>query len=83
MESARYDQILHRPAVPENFCNNGGVLDFFIDGAHVEGLFPGKNYTRDKFSCQLSDRMPVRIQTNVDTDAFRLTQLMQGAKRGD
>jgi len=81
--SARYDQILHRPTVPENFCNNGGVLDFFIDDAHIEGLFPGKDYTRDKFSFQLSDHLPVWIQINVDIDTFRLTQLMQGAKKDD
>src|SRR5215203_3489737 len=77
-KDARYDQILHRPTVPENFCNNGGVLDFFIDDAHIEELFPGKKYTRDKFSFQLSDHMPVWIQINVDIDTFRLTQLLQG-----
>jgi len=79
-KDARYDQILHRPTVPENFCNNGGVLDFFIDDAHIDDLFPGKNYTRDKFTYQMSDHLPVWIQINVDIDTFRLTQLMQGAK---
>jgi len=59
-------------------CNDGGVLDFFIDDAHTDELFPGKNYTRDKFSFQLSDHMPVWIQINVDIDTFRLTQLLQG-----
>ncbi len=82
-KDARYDQILHRPTVPENFCNNGGVLDFFIDDAHIEELFPGKNYTRDKFSFQMSDHMPVWIQINVNIETFRLTQLMQCAKKGD
>ena len=81
--SARYDQILHRPTVPEHFCNKGGVLDFFVDDAHIEELFPGKNYTREKFTYQLSDHLPVWIQVNVDIDGFRLTQLMQGAKKGD
>ncbi|HEX7315894.1 MAG TPA: endonuclease/exonuclease/phosphatase family protein [Pyrinomonadaceae bacterium] len=79
-KDARYDQILHRPTVPENFCNNGGVLDFFIDDAHIEELFPGKNYTRDKFSFQLSDHMPVWIQINVDIDTYRLEQIVQDAK---
>ncbi|MGI8437071.1 MAG: hypothetical protein ACR2NX_09240 [Chthoniobacterales bacterium] len=39
---ARFDQILHRATVPENFTNRGGALDFFIDDAHIEELFPGK-----------------------------------------
>lgn len=78
--SARYDQILHRPTVPDNFCNKGGVLDFFVDDAHIEELFPGKNYTREKFTYQLSDHLPVWIQVNVDIDEFRFEQLMQGAK---
>ena len=77
-KDARYDQILHRPTVPENFCNNGGVLDFFIDDAHIEELFPGKNYDRAKFTYQLSDHLPVWIQINVDIDEFRLEQLMKG-----
>ena len=69
--------------MPESFCNNGGVLDFFIDDAHIEELFPGKNYTRDKFSFQMSDHMPVWIQINVNIDTFRLTRLMQCGKKGD
>ena len=77
-KDSRYDQILHRPTVPENFCNNGGVLDFFIDDAHIEELFPGKNYTRNKFTYQLSDHLPVWIQIKVDIDEFRLEQLMKG-----
>ena len=43
---ARYDQILHLPTVPENFTNTGGALDFFIDDASIDELFPGKNYSR-------------------------------------
>jgi endonuclease/exonuclease/phosphatase family metal-dependent hydrolase len=82
-KDARYDQILHRPTVPENFCNNGGVLDFFVDDAHIEELFPGKNYTRDRFSFQMSDHMPVWIQINVNIDTFRLDQIVQGAKKDE
>jgi endonuclease/exonuclease/phosphatase family metal-dependent hydrolase len=76
-KDARYDQILHRPTVPEHFCNHGGVLDFFIDDAHIEELFPGKNYDRAKFTYQMSDHLPVWIQINVDIDSYRLEQLMQ------
>ena len=80
-KDARYDQILHRPTVPEHFCNNGGVLDFFIDDAHIDELFPGKNYSRSKFSFQMSDHLPIWIQINVDIDTYRLDQIVQGGKK--
>jgi hypothetical protein len=76
----RYDQILHRATVPENFCNSGGVLDFFIDDAHIDELFPGKNYDRQKFTFQMSDHLPVWIQIGTDIEGFRLSQIIQGAK---
>ncbi len=74
---ARYDQILHRATVPENFTNHGGALDFFIDDAHIEELFPGKNYTRQKFTYQMSDHFPVWIQIKTDIDGFRFEQIVQ------
>jgi len=77
---ARYDQILHLPTVPANFTNDGGVLDFFIDDAHIDELFPGKKYTRDKFTYQMSDHMPVWIQVKTDIEGFRLDQIIKEAK---
>jgi endonuclease/exonuclease/phosphatase family metal-dependent hydrolase len=77
---ARYDQILHLPTVPENFTNDGGALDFFIDNAHIDQLFPGKNYTREKFTYQMSDHLPVWIQIKTDIDGFRLNQIVQDGK---
>ena len=53
---------LHLPTVPENFTNAGGAVDFHIDDAHIEGLFPGRGYTREKFTYQMSDHFPVWIQ---------------------
>ena len=76
-QDARYDQILHLPTVPENFTNAGGALDFHIDDAHIEELFPGKNFTRDKFTYQMSDHMPVWIQVKTDIEGFRLNQIIQ------
>lgn len=70
-----------RPTVPDNFCNKGGVLDFFIDDTHIEELFPGRSYSRQKFSFQMSDHMPVRIQINTDIDTYRLDQIVQGGDR--
>lgn len=54
----RYDQILHLSTVPENLTNAGGVLDFFIDAAHIVELFAGKKYIRAKFTFQRSEHMP-------------------------
>ena len=74
---ARYDQILHLPTIPDNFTNCGGALDFFIDDAHIDELFPGKNYSRQKFTFQMSDHLPIWIQVKTDIDGFRLNQIVQ------
>jgi endonuclease/exonuclease/phosphatase family metal-dependent hydrolase len=78
---ARYDQILHLPTIPDNFTNCGGALDFFIDNAHIDELFPGKNYSRQKFTFQMSDHLPVWIQVKTDIDGFRLNQIVQEGNR--
>ena len=80
-ESARYDQILHLPTVPANFMQAGGTLDFFIDDAHIEELFPGEKYTRQQFSFQLSDHLPLWIQVKTDIDGHRLDQIVQAARK--
>ena len=74
---ARYDQILHLPTIPDNFTNCDGTLDFFIDDAHIDELFPGKNYSRTKFTFQMSDQLPIWIQVKTDIDGFRLNQIVQ------
>ncbi len=76
---ARYDQILHRATVPENFTNHGGALDFFLSDAHIQELFPGRNYTRKKFTYQMSDHLPIWIQIKTDIDGFRFNQIIQSA----
>jgi endonuclease/exonuclease/phosphatase family metal-dependent hydrolase len=78
---ARYDQILHLPTIPDNFTNCGGALDFFIDDAHIDELFPGKNYSRRKFTFQMSDHLPIWIQVKTDIDGFRLNQIVQEGNR--
>lgn len=77
---ARYDQILHLPTMPENFTNCGGALDFFVDDAHIDQLFPGKNYSRQKFTFQMSDHLPIWIQIKTDIDGSRLNQIVQDEK---
>lgn len=70
----RYDQILHLPHYPENFTNKGGVVDFFA-GNH-KPLFPV--LTKDAFTYQMSDHLPLWIQVNTDVDERRLDQIIQG-----
>ena len=73
----RYDQILHYPIYPENFTNAGGELDFYIDDAHIKQLFPG-GMTKEKFTCQLSDPLPLWMQIHTDIDGQKLEQIIQG-----
>jgi len=72
----RYDQILHYPTY-DNFTNTGGVLDFFVDDAHIKELFPGK-MTHEDFTFQLSDHLPQWTQINIDIDGQKLKQIVQG-----
>ena len=77
---ARYDQILHRPTTIDNQIVAGGALDFFISDAHINELFPGKKYTREKFTYQLSDHLPVWVQVKTDIEGMRLDQIIQTGK---
>lgn len=82
-KTARYDQILYlpTPTMDDNLCLAGGVLDFFIDDAHIEELFPGRKLTRQAFSFQLSDHLPLWVQLDVDIDGRRLDQIVQGVAK--
>ena len=70
----RYDQILHFPIYPDNFTNNGGILDFYMND--IEPLFPGMN--KNDFTYQLSDHLPLWIQINTDIDGQVIDQIIQG-----
>lgn len=74
----RYDQILHMPHFPENFCNAGGVLDFHVRDHRP--LFP--TLTKEQFTYELSDHLPLWIQVNTDQDGARLDQLIQRKRAG-
>ena len=50
------------PTMKERFANLGGTLDFYVSDAKIKELFPTQNYTRDKFSFQISDHFPVWVQ---------------------
>lgn len=75
-KNKRYDQILHHPIYPENFTNAGGILDFFIGESRIPQLFPG-GMTKDAFTYQLSDHLPLWMQVNVDIDGFELEQIVK------
>ena len=72
----RYDQILHY-ATYDNFCNHGGVLDFFGSEAGIRELFPA-GMTKDKFTFQLSDHLPLWIQVGTDITGQQLEQILRG-----
>jgi endonuclease/exonuclease/phosphatase family metal-dependent hydrolase len=73
----RYDQILHFPIYPDNFCNFGGEVDFYIDDAHIKELFPA-GMTKEKFTFQLSDHLPLWIQIGTDIAGEKLEEIIQG-----
>lgn len=73
-QKKRYDQILHYPIYPENFTNNGGVLNFYA--GDIEPLFPGMK--KLDFTFQLSDHLPLWMQTNTDIEGQMLDQIIQG-----
>ena len=76
-KNKRYDQILHQPIYPDNFTNAGGVLDFYLDEAHIKELFPA-GLTKEKFTFQLSDHLPLWLQINTDIEGFKLDEIVQG-----
>jgi endonuclease/exonuclease/phosphatase family protein len=78
---ARYDQILHAPTMKKRFSNAGGTLDFFVDDAGIEQLFPGRHYDRQQFSFQISDHFPVWVQVKTDIEGQRLNQIVQDGRK--
>ena len=76
-KNKRYDQILHHPIYPESFTKAGGELDFYLDEAHIKELFPD-GMTKEKFTHQLSDHLPLWMQINTDVDGQKLEQIIQG-----
>ncbi len=69
----RYDQILHFARYGDEFTLAGGVLDFYA-GDH-KPLFP--ELTKEEFTYQMSDHLPLWIQINTDIDGAVLDQIIQ------
>lgn len=75
----RYDQIMHFARYgDEEFTLGGGVLDFYA--SDHKPLYP--DLTKQQFTYQMSDHLPLWIQINTDIDGFVLDQLIQ-RKRND
>lgn len=72
----RYDQILHFPIYDDSFMNKGGVLDFYTGG--ISALFPG--ISKDDFTYQMSDHLPLWVQINTDNDGHQLDQIIRARK---
>jgi endonuclease/exonuclease/phosphatase family metal-dependent hydrolase len=76
---SHYDQILHYPAFsPSTFSNNGGVLDFYCDD-HT-AFPPFKGLTKQLFTYQLSDHLPLWIQLKTDVEDEKLDQIISARK---
>ena len=70
----RYDQILHFPLHEQLFTGKGGALDFYC-GDHA-GLFPGQKMTKEEFTFQLSDHLPLWIQLDTWNEDIELDQIL-------
>lgn len=68
----RYDQIFHYPLGNGILTNQGGILDFY-HGDH-NSLFPGIKMTKQAFTFELSDHLPLWVQINVDSEHASLSQ---------
>lgn len=74
----RYDQIMHMTRFADDFTLAGGVLDFYA--SDHKPLFP--DLTKEQFTYQLSDHLPLWVQIRTDIDGQLLDQIIQ-RKRGD
>lgn len=72
----RYDQILHHPTITGSvFSQHGGILDFY-QGDH-KPIVPYQNLSKKRFTCELSDHLPLWVQLNLDVDTEQLDQLIR------
>ena len=78
-KTEHYDQILHYPTHEGRFTDYGGVLDFY-KGDHSK-LFPGKKMSRDEFTYQLSDHLPLWVQIDTDISGALLDQYINPPRK--
>jgi len=76
----RYDQILHHPIQTGSvFTDHGGVVDYYK--GNYKSLLPYKHLTKDKFTYELSDHLPLWVQLNIDTADEEVDQLIAQRNR--
>ncbi len=74
-KNKRYDQILHHPAQTGSvFTNKGGILDFYKSSHKT--IVSYSNLTKNEFTYELSDHLPLWVQLNIDTADEELDQLI-------
>ena len=72
-----YDQILHYPTHEDRFTERAGSIDFYDnDEESIEKYFPGQGLSKEKFTRQISDHLPLWAQINVDLEEDELSQLL-------
>ena len=71
-KNKRYDQILHYPTETSVFTDKGGVLDFYDGG--IAKLYPGAGLSKDSFTYQMSDHLPLWMHLKVDISEELLDQ---------
>jgi endonuclease/exonuclease/phosphatase family metal-dependent hydrolase len=71
----KYDQIFHSPGIAKSFTNRAGVLDFYTGG--IKKLYPTDTPTKDDFTYELSDHLPLWIQMDIDTEDEELDQIIK------
>jgi len=79
----RYDQILHHHRSTKTFTDYGGALDFFREDWRA--LFPDESYTsmtKEAFTYELSDHLPLWVQIDTWVDDEELDQFLARRKRG-
>lgn len=72
-----YDQILHYTEFTESIGDKGGVVDFYKKSWRP--LFPKTKFpkmTKDKFTFQLSDHLPLWVSIDTWTDDEELDQML-------
>jgi len=72
-----YDQILHYTGYTKSIGDKGGVVDFYKNNWRV--LFPKTKFpkmTKDKFTYQLSDHLPLWVSIDTWTDDEELDQML-------
>jgi hypothetical protein len=61
----RYDQMLCLPRDASRFSGRAGSVDFYAGDHH--DLFPGRRMTKEAFTFQLSDHLPLWAELVTQT----------------